>query len=374
MWRALFFLCLIALSASAVLDKQPAIDDPVFTPELAEALQKTLESLHKKLGSVGMSASLYISDRCYWEGAAGVTRHDQPVPVEPDMLFNFASITKTFVAAIVLQLVEENKLGLDDPLGKWLAPITNTNIDPDVTIRQLLNHGSGFKNYFNRDFYRAELKPDPNRIWLPKELLEFVGPPLSIRFRSPRYSNTNYLLLGMIIEVATGNSFEQELRTRITGPLNLKFTHLPKADFQPERWANSRFLLSSRYSSVWTAGAIASTSLEIAKFFQVLNSGDFLQTATLETMRLTEYRPIGRGGFQMGLGVWEIPVNQETAWGHGGKLSPFLSRAFYLPKYNLSIAYSSSGKDLNRQGLPGRRLLETYVQHLPKDISMCFDS
>ncbi len=113
MWRALFFLCLISLSSGAVLAKQPASDDPVFTPELADALQKTLESLHKKQGSDGMSASLYISDRCYWEGAAGVTRHDPPVPVEPDMLFHFASITKTFVAAIVLQLVEENKLGLD---------------------------------------------------------------------------------------------------------------------------------------------------------------------------------------------------------------------------------------------------------------------
>lgn len=296
MWRALFFLCLISLSSGVVLAKQPAIGDPVFTPKLADALQKTLQSLHNELGSVGMSASLYISDRCYWEGAAGVTRHDPPVPVEPDMLFNFASITKTFVAAIVLQLVEENKLGLDDPLGKWLAPITNPHIYPDVTIRQLLNHGSGFKNYFNRDFYRAELKPDPNRIWLPKELLEFVGPPLSSRYRSPKYSNTNYLLLGMIIEVATGNSVEQELRTRITGPLNLKATHMPKADFQPERWANSSSLLSSIYSSAWTAGAIASTSLEIAKFFQVLNSGDFLQSATLETMRLTEYRPKGRGG------------------------------------------------------------------------------
>jgi D-alanyl-D-alanine carboxypeptidase len=372
MWRIVFLLCLMSLFSCAVLNDQPEIEDAVFTSELTAALQTELESLNQSLDNYGMSASLYISDRCYWEAAAGVTQQDASVPVEPDMLFNFASITKTFVAAIVLQLVEEQKISLDDPLGKWIAP--HANIDPNVTIRQLLNHGSGFANYFNGDFYWAELKPDPDRLWLPEELLEFVGPPRSLGFSSPAYSNTNYLLLGIIIEAATGNAFENELRIRITDPLNLEYTHLPNVDFEPERWANSSFLVSSVYSSVWTAGAIVSTSREIAKFFQVLNSGEFLQTATLETMRETEHRYVGSGGFQMGLGIWEIQVDYETAWGHGGHLHPFLSRAFFLPKYNLSIAYSSSGEELNRQGLPGRHLLETYIEHLPEDISMCFDS
>jgi D-alanyl-D-alanine carboxypeptidase len=263
-------------------------------------LQKTLGSLLENLKPDGISASLYISDRCYWEAAIGVTKHKVPVPVEPDMLFNFASITKTFVAAIVLQLVEEKKLSLDDPLGKWLAP--SINVDPKITIRQLLNHGSGLASYFNYEFYQTELKPAPDRVWSPEELLEFVGPPPFNGLSSPRYSNTNYLLLGMIIEAATENSFEQELRSRITGPLNLKFTHLPKTEFSPDSWANGNFLLSSIYSSVWTAGGIASTSKEIAKFFKALNSGEILQAETIESKRVTEHRRVGRGGFQMGLG------------------------------------------------------------------------
>ena len=146
MHRTLFILWLILLSSCTAIDDSHAVEDTVFNPQLSDALQKALEKVRGILKSDNISASLYISDRCFWEGAAGVTKQDPGVPVDSDMIFGFGSITKTFVASIVLQLVEEKKLGLEDPLGNWLPQYSN--IDANLTVRQLLNHGSGLDDFF----------------------------------------------------------------------------------------------------------------------------------------------------------------------------------------------------------------------------------
>ena len=371
MHRTLFILWLILLSSCTAIDDSHAVEDTVFNPQLSDALQKTLEKVKGILKSDNISASLYISDRCFWEGAAGGTKQDPDVPVDSDMLFGFGSITKTFVAGIVLQLVEENKLGLEDPLGKWLPQYPN--IDANITVRQLLNHGSGLDHFLHNESYWSEVEADLDRVWLPEDTLKFVGPPLDIGSAPPKYSNTNYILLGMIIEATTGNSLEYELQSRITGPLQLDSTYLPKQDFDPERWADSTNLSSSVYSSVWAAGAIASTPREIAKWSHTLYSGNFLQPASLESMLITEPRRIGRQEIPMGLGVLKLKVEGETAWGHGGTLYPFKSRTFYIPELGLSVAYSYSWTEVGGQPIPGNPI-ETYISNRPNDISMCFDS
>ncbi len=372
MHRTLFILWLILLSSCTAVDDRHAVEDTVFNPQLSDALQKALEKVKGILKSDNISASLYISDRCYWEGAAGVTKQNPDVPVDSDMLFGFGSITKTFVAGIVLQLVEEKKLGLEDPLGKWLPQYPN--IDANITVRQLLNHGSGLSGYYRSKSYWSEIEADPDRVWLPEDTLKYVGPPRDIGFAPPKYSNTNYILLGMIIEAITGNSLEHELQNRITDPLQLDSTYLPKQDFNPERWSNSTALSNSLYSSGWAAGAIASTSRDIAKWSQTLYSGNFLQPASLESMLITEPRRIGRWEIPMGLGVWKFKVDGETAWGHGGLYNPFISRTFYLPELGLSVAYSYSWTEVGGQAIPGNHLVRAYISNRPKNISMCFDS
>lgn len=289
------------------------------------------------------------------------------------MIFGFGSITKTFVAGIVLQLVEEKKLGLEDPLGKWLPQYPN--IDANITVRQLLNHGSGLSSYYRNESYWSEVEADPDRVWLPEDTLKYVGPPQDIGFAPPKYSNTNYILLGMIIETITGNSLEHELQNRITDPLQLDSTYLPKQDFNPERWANSKNLSSSLFSSVWAAGAIASIPRDIAKWSHTLHSGNFLRPASLESMRITELRRIGRRDeIPMGLGVWKFERDGKYAWGHGGSFYPFFSRTFYIPELGLSVAYSFSLTKKGGQLVPVNHLVRTYIENQPQDISMCFDS
>ena len=134
MRQALFILWLIFVPPCAVSDDGHANKDPVFNSQLGDALQKELENVREILRSDNISASIYISDRCYWEGAAGVTTQNPEVPVNADMMFGFGSITKTFVAGIVLQLIEESRLSLEDPLGKWLPQYPN--IDASITVRE----------------------------------------------------------------------------------------------------------------------------------------------------------------------------------------------------------------------------------------------
>ena len=371
MHRTLFILWLILLLSCTAIDDSHAVEDTVFNPQLSDALQKTLEKVRGILKSDNISANLYISDRCFWEGAAGVTKQDPDVPVDSDMFFGFGSITKTFVAGIVLQLVEEKKLNLDDPLRKWLPQYPN--IDANLTVRQLLNHGSGLDDFFRDESWWSEVKANLGRVWLPEDTLKYVGPPRDIGSAPPKYSNTNYILLGMIIEAITGNSLAHELQSRITGPLQLDSTYLPKQDFNPERWADSTNLFSSIYSSVWAAGAIASTPREIAKWSQTLYSGNFLQSASLDSMLITEPRRIGRSVIPMGLGVLKLKVEGETTWGHGGTLYPFKSRTFYLPELGLSVAYSYSWTEVGGQPISGNPLVRAYISNRPKNISMYFE-
>ena len=223
MKRLLSLFCLMLLVSCAAFGNQNGTKNPLRDIKLANALQSALEEGTSTQRAVGASASLYISDACRWVGTTGNTRPEPAVPIEAEMLFGFGSITKTFVAAIILQLFDEGRLSLDDSLGKWIDDYPN--IDSSITIRQLLNHGSGIYNYTDSDFWN-KVNANTDHVWTPSEILAQVKPPPSIGFSPPRYSNTNYILLGMIVEAVTGSSFEQELQQRIIGPLQLDSTRL----------------------------------------------------------------------------------------------------------------------------------------------------
>lgn len=378
MWRALSILWLVSLSACNAPDGRDRVEEVasssvgnrVFDPNLSNALQQALVEAALEQGADSLSASLYLSDLCYWEGATGVTEQDPNVRVEPDMLYGFGSVTKTFVAAIVLQLVEENRLGLEDRLDTWLE--TYPNIDPRVTVRQLLNHSSGLGDTLKSDRFWSDILANPDRIWSPAEVLRYARRPSAPPGNGTHYSNTNYVLLGLIIEAVTGNPVEQELEDRITGPLGLRQTSLAKRDFDPQHWANSSFPSSSLYSAVWTAGALASTPRDVAKWGHRLFSGNFLQAASLERMLVFSDKRIGPITVPMGLGVWDLSVGDVVAWGHGGRLDPFLARMLYLPDLRLSIAYASSGG--RDHEVPGVHLARAYRAHQPEDISVCFEA
>jgi len=168
--------------------------------------------------TMGFSLAVLVPGYQPWIGVAGES--ELGVPVTTGMAFGAGSVSKNFIAALVLQLAEEGKLSLDDQLDRWLPEYPN--LDGSATIRQLLNHTSGtFSLEDHPDFYWS-VSANRDRVWTDEELLStFLAEPLSAKGTEWHYSNTGYLLLGQIVEEAAGASVSAELRDRFFDPLGL---------------------------------------------------------------------------------------------------------------------------------------------------------
>ena len=182
------------------------------------------------------------------------------------------SITKTFTAAMILQQSEAGLLNLDDPLHRWLENFDH--VDSTITIRQLLNHTSGLHNLTNSPAFIVSVLNADSRSWSPEELIStFLLSPRFTPGSEWHYSNTNYLLLGMILENVTGHSYPDLLRSNCLDPAGLLYTHLESSETSILPWVhgwsdlnfdgrpediNSRDR-SANYSAAWSAGALVST-------------------------------------------------------------------------------------------------------------------
>ena len=282
-------------------------------------------------GVVAVAAGPGVS----WEGAAGVADAETGAPLTTNHRFLIGSVTKTFVAAVVLQLVGEGALALDEEVG----PIAK-----GVTLRQLLNHTSGLPEYYD-DFdsliepYRRDRAYKPNLT--PRAALELVHakPRLFPPGEGWAYSGGNYLALGLIVEEATGATLREELRRRIIEPLGLEGTDLREGD-------SARTGLARAYLPPdnpvfpepgpgpvdvtdvelfgWGAGEMISTANDVARFLQALLGGELL-TPEARAELLTTVVSDWEESDGYGLGIEEVsslmghaPSPCGTAWGHLG--------------------------------------------------------
>ncbi len=242
---------------------------PSLEPVLSAALQTTVTNLRRQFNLEGLAAAVYVSEQCQWAGAAGSAARESDPDLDPAMTFGFASISKILIVALVLQLAETNLLSLDDPLHKWLP--NYRNINSQITIRQLLGHTSGIYNYLDHPADPFISNSDPNRIWQPEEILgSYVLAPRFPPGTNYGYSNTNYLLLGMIMEAVTGTAVETELANRIFVPLNLQHTFLGAGDLLTDQskgvnWSSATHVHPANFSKAWTAYGIASAVSDIAR-------------------------------------------------------------------------------------------------------------
>ena len=212
-------------------------------------------------------------------------------------------MTKTFTATIVLQLVQEAKLGLTAPLEDHVPGVIPRG--DEITIRHLLQHRSGLANitdypsWLKRALRSASIRPI--------HTLRFAGSkPLAFEPGTrARYSNTNYIALGLVIEKVTGHKYAQELEQRILAPLGLDQTELPETRRLPD-------LDDGGYNPnvPWAAGAIVSNARDLSRFYSALLSGRVLSSASLATMKKTV------AGIGLGIFPTELPCGR--AWGHDG--------------------------------------------------------
>src|SRR5215472_14393376 len=283
-------------------------------------------------------------------GAIGLARHGSQVtvatsgladvatqtPMAPGDRVRVGSVTKTFVATVVLQLVAEHRLSLSDTVGQWLPGLVPNG--GKITIQELLQHTGGIYSYTNDPGFLRVLFSDPTRVWRPEELVRIAvaHPPVFPPGTSFAYSNTDYVLLGMIIQAATGHPVGQELRARIFQPLGLRGTYFPYANPHLRRPYAHGYLLgqpgtgpvdTTVMSPSWAgaAGGIVSTAADIARFYTALLAGKLLPAAQLQQMMTTT--PTGQGD-NYGLGIQAEPLSCGTAWGHTGDFPGYFNNPF----------------------------------------------
>nr|WP_224413719.1 serine hydrolase domain-containing protein [Bacillus thuringiensis] len=288
-----------------------------------------------KFGIPGILAKI-SEDGKTWSYAAGVADLRTKKPMETDFRFRIGSVTKTFTATVVFQLAEENRLNLDDSIEKWLPGFIQGNgyDDKQITIRQLLNHTSGIANYtMSKDFNIMDTK----KSYTTEELVKMgiSMPPDFAPGKSWSYSNTGYVLLGILIEKVTGNNYAEEIENRIIEPLELANTFLPgnssvipgtkhaRGYIQLDGASEPKDVTYYNPSMGSSAGDMISTADDLNKFFSYLLGGKLLKEQQLKQMLTTVPTGIDELG-DSGLGIFKIILpNGVSIWGHSGGIPGF---------------------------------------------------
>ncbi|OOR52045.1 serine hydrolase domain-containing protein [Bacillus pseudomycoides] len=318
-----------------------------------QAMRDTLQ-----LGFPGILAKTSEGGKT-WSYAAGIADLRTKKPMKTDFRFRIGSVTKTFTATVVLQLAGENRLNLDDSIEKWLPGVIQGNgyDDKQITIRQILNHTSGIAEYSrSKDFDLMDTK----KSYTAEELVK-MGislPPDFAPGKGWSYSNTGYVLLGILIEKVTGNSYAEEIENRIVEPLELSNTFLPgnssvipgtkhaRGYFQPDGASELKDVTYYNPSMGSSAGEMISTADDLNKFFSYLLSGKLLKEQQLKQMLTTVPTEIAELG-ECGLGIFETKLpNGVSIWGHGGSIPGFLTFAGGTigGKHTLAVNLNSMGK------------------------------
>jgi D-alanyl-D-alanine carboxypeptidase len=270
-----------------------------------------VEALAQQLAGPGTkSVIVFVSD----DGSEHVATRGSARP-PADRRFRVGSVTKTFTAAIVLQLVDEGTLRLDDTLEKHVPGVVPRG--DEITIRHLLRHRSGLVNFTDyRPWMEEASRSSSTR---PLGSLRFAGShPLVFEPGSQEiYSNTNYIALGLIVETATGQTYAHELEQRILDPLGLERTELATARFLSDLDDEGE-----NPNLPWAAGSIVSTAHDLSRFFSALLSGRLLSEESLAEMK----RPFGGDGASgSGLGLFPTELPCGHHWGHAGGIVDYLT-------------------------------------------------
>jgi D-alanyl-D-alanine carboxypeptidase len=307
----------------------------------------------------------------YGTTVLGATR-----PPSTDTYFRIASNTKTMTAAIIMELAQENKLSLDDSVSKFVPGVPNGG---NITIAELLNMRSGLYNYTNAPEILASMDHHPNKVWSPAELLAiaFAHPPNFPPGTAFEYSNTNYMLLSLIIEKAGGKPLAEAMQERLFGPLRLQHTELPAAavntipdpyshgylygsasvaivgepPYSPAVQAAARAgtLLPKDYTDVnhsfaAGAGGVISTANDLANWTEALVSGRVLNAAYqrrwLDSPQPED--PSKPDGQRYGYGIAKLGWGPNSMYFHGGETVGYNSFMGYDPANRVTLVIWSN--------------------------------
>jgi D-alanyl-D-alanine carboxypeptidase len=312
-------------------------------------------------GVPGIMLSVYSPDGGEWLGASGMADIAGKVRLESCNITRTGSTVKTFTAVTVLMLAEDGLLSLDDKIEKYLPGdlLDKLSNARESTIRQLLNHSSGIYNYIQSLKFQTASVNDLTRVWHPFDLLEFAyNKPANFKCgEDVQYSNTNYILLGMIIEKVTGEPFYQAFKTRIFEPLHLESTQFAAEDPVPENiirgyidfYSNLQLMESTHYSGwdYYTAdGGLISNVHDLSVFMRALFNGKLISEKSLQEMLTWQTPKEPDPDFYplfYGLGIFKMETPYGIAYHHSGDAIGYYATMIYFEESKTILVWAANG-------------------------------
>ena len=359
-WTLVVFGLMAGLNVVGCGDESNGANRPIAA-QLQTVVDRAVEHSDGKIPG----AMLFISSKDFgtWTCAAGLRNIENGLMMAPDNRFRAGSILKTFVSTVVLQLVEEGRFALDDPI-RGLLPESISDAIPQsdaITLRMLLNHTAGIADWLT-DSVHTEIVSDPGRLWETEEYLQLakVQGPMFGPGKGWSYSNTDYNILGLVIERATGRSWREEIRARILSRLQLANTSLPEPGDRSASDKHARGyhaadgklidLTEVDPSMAGAAGghALVTTTQDLARFLEVLLGDKLFQNpSTLKEMLTFVDTPNEHGfPYYYGLGVdkWVFPGDAKLV-GHFGGTAGFSSAVYHLPDRGITVSAALNTMD-----------------------------
>lgn len=319
----------------------PATSANSFDAATAEELDRILDSAVTDHGLPGVQVGIWSADGDY-VSAAGLAKSDPKSPMTTDMNHRIGSVTKTFTITALLRLIDAGKASLDDPIDEYVPGMTGGD---QITLRHLAGMTSGIPDYSQNATWVAGLIKDPHAGVTPDELIAVVkDEPLHFEPGSTfEYSNTNTILIGLVIEKITGQPLADVVLSEVTKPLELRHTFLPLANEFPEPHAEGRTQQTVDGSVAeatdwnpswgWAAGAMISDLQDLRIWAPALATGELL-SPEMQQERLT-VTPFDASNPESGYGLGLFRIN---GWvGHNGSLPGYKTVTIYLPEKQMTL-------------------------------------
>jgi len=364
---AVFCILILMLFASCIRDGRSQL--------IKESVEHRMAELVDQFELPGMNFSIIYPEGDQLDCSAGFADTDKKILLDPEHVMFSGSIGKTYAVAVLMQLAEEEKIDLDAryisyfPETDWLERLPNMEV---ITVRQLLEHTSGLPRYINERGVWDSLYFNPDKIWSYKDRMDFILDKESVHDAGKgwAYSDSNYLLIGMLIEKIVAGPYYTEVKSRILETQDLRNTYpgitrkiknLPVGYSRldpffrmPEKVVeNGKYAFNPQME--WTGGGFASTTGDLARWAEAYYTARCFSAGSLE--QITTINPNGRNigsGLSYGMGSFIYETKYGKLWGHTGFVPGFVSIFAFLPEHSIALAlqvncdYASEKKRLDQ--------------------------
>ena len=338
-----------------------SLEDKWIDPQ--DKVQTKMDSLVEATQIPGINFSIIYSDGNQVDYSAGFAHMKNGIPLSPNDKFLSGSIGKTYAATLLFQLIDQGKVHLEDPFlsffpdSQWLLKLPNIK---EITVEHLLQHRSGLPRWVLKPEVWETLSKDPDKVWTYKDRLSFVfdDPPVHPAGKGWAYSDTNYLLIGMLIERLMGQGYYTVVDSLILRPTKLTetlpsntrtlpglvmaYSQLPPQFHIPDTvLEEKRYLFNPQIE--WTGGGMASTTSDLARWAKTYYAGDLFSSSLLE--KVVRINPngkevMGTSSYGMGSFIYSTPLGK--AYGHSGFMPGYTSIFAYYPDLNIAVALQSN--------------------------------